>query len=496
MASASEPGDASSEGCSVGVRAEVAALDDGGKPAAAATSAGGATVRIESKGAAELTSLRRVSSSIYELLPPRRQWLTMLLMSCATVLLPFANTAFLPAIAAITQDLATTPTVTALAISAYMFAIGLSSLVWGPVADHWGRRRTLFAACLLFVGASLGCAFAPAAGALAALRALQGAAVAAFGVACNAVVADVFAPDERGKAMGVFAVPVLVGPVLGPLIGGALSQALGWRSTFVAVAVYGALVLVLLLTFMRETHHHYVLKHIRSTQGDAAAHSIRECSSIARPKLDAPWRPLIHLLDPNVLPHAVAVVVQYGAFFSCMVVLPSTLAAPPYRLPQACIGATNMALGLGLLAAAPLAGALADRAARAAPGAPSARMLFSAPFALAVSPAATLLFGWSLQARLHLAAPAAACFLIGAGVGAYAPAANALISIVKQQHAGAAGGALFAAMFLTGGVFTQVTPIGLHYLGVGRYSCIMAAGGGAAPAAESVADAKVVDLNV
>lgn len=70
--------------------------------------------------------------------------------------------------------------------------------------------------------------------------------------------------------------------------------------------------------------------------------------------------------------------------------------------------------------------------------------------------------------------PTAACVLIGVGLGAYAPATNALISITKQQNAAAAGGALFSSMFLTAGVFTQVTPLGLHALGVGPFVSIMA----------------------
>jgi MFS family permease len=60
-------------------------------------------------------------------------------------------------------------------------------------------------------------------------RAFQGLAVAAFGVSSTAMVADVFPPDQRGRAMGLAILPTLVGPMIGPLIGGGLSQAFGWR---------------------------------------------------------------------------------------------------------------------------------------------------------------------------------------------------------------------------------------------------------------------------
>lgn len=51
-----------------------------------------------------------------------------------------------------------------------------------------------------------------------------------------------------------------MGPLVGPLVGGALSQALGWRSTFAAMAILGAVIDAALLLFMEETHHYHVLQ--------------------------------------------------------------------------------------------------------------------------------------------------------------------------------------------------------------------------------------------
>ncbi|GBF93552.1 hypothetical protein Rsub_06272 [Raphidocelis subcapitata] len=458
--------------CDGGLDAAVDAVDTSGAAAAAADVF--AWSEGDDDGLPPCLEARRVSS-IYEVRSPRRQWLLVLLMSCSNVLLPFTNTAFIPAIGAITHEFNSTPVMTALAISIFMFATGSASLLWGPFADRWGRRRTLLCAAVLFLGFSVGCGLARRIELLVAFRALQGLAVACFGVTANAVVADVFSPAQRGKAMGFASLPVLVGPILGPLVGGGLSQALGWRSTFAAMAIFGALVLAALLLFMEETHHHYVLHRIRSTRGEGAAAAIQEAPSIRRPKFAAPWRGLILLADPVLAPHVLATVAQYGTLYSCMMVLPTVLAAPPYSLSQAVIGATNMALGFGLLISAPLAGILTDRAAKTWPAAPTGRVLFSAPAALVASPLAALLVGWSLHFRLHLGLPLIGCVFVGVGMGAYAPATSSLVSITHQQNAAAAGGALFASMFVMGGVFTQVTPIGLATLGVGPFVSIMAA---------------------
>ena len=63
-------------------------------------------------------------------------------------------------------------------------------------------------------------------------------AVAAYFSIGGGVVADVFPPEERGAASGLFMIPLLVGPIVGPLLGGGLAQAFGWRSTFICLTVF------------------------------------------------------------------------------------------------------------------------------------------------------------------------------------------------------------------------------------------------------------------
>jgi MFS family permease len=108
----------------------------------------------------------------------------------------------------------------------------------------------------------------------------------------------------------------VVGPIVGPLLGGGLSQALGWRSTFASMAVAGAVIWVALLAFMEETHHHHVLKRIRTAEGAAAASAIREARDIARPRFSAPWRPLRYLAEPGLCVHACLTLLLYSTMLS------------------------------------------------------------------------------------------------------------------------------------------------------------------------------------
>ncbi|KAI8462625.1 MAG: major facilitator superfamily domain-containing protein [Monoraphidium minutum] len=179
---------------------------------------------------------------------------------CSSV--PPPDTIYLPALVSIERDLNTTATMTAASVSLYLVMVGLAALLWGPVADRFGRRLTLFVSSLLFLGTTLVCVFAPTIEVLVAFRALQGAAISAYSVGTSAVMADVFPPEQRGRSMGLLSIPILVGPVIGPLMGGGLSYSLGWRSTFVAMAVMGGAIFVGLIIFLEETSHPHVARQL------------------------------------------------------------------------------------------------------------------------------------------------------------------------------------------------------------------------------------------
>ncbi|KIY93653.1 putative MFS-type transporter ydgK [Monoraphidium neglectum] len=263
----------------------------------AATVVGGKAAAPDASGSDDLVTWEegevvQRERSIYDTWTDRKRYTLLGLMSFATFLVPFSDTVYLPSLTVIQKDLNTTATLMAATVAVYLFTVGLSALFWGPFADRYGRRKSMLIASFLFTAFSIGCVFAPNIAALVALRALQGAAVSAMMVSSNAVLADSWEPAQRGKAMGIFMIPTLVGPIVGPLLGGGLSQGLGWRSTFVAMAICGGAIFLALLFFMEETNHHHVLKRIRTVEGLQAAKSIREHDSIPKPVFRAPWYPL------------------------------------------------------------------------------------------------------------------------------------------------------------------------------------------------------------
>ena len=109
-----------------------------------------------------------------------------------------------------------------------MFTVGVLSLFWGPLRTWFGRRIAYFAACAAFVAVTVVCSCPQhhGIGHLSCPARCSG-----WQPDCSVgqgAIADVFPPEVRGMAFGIFMVPLLVGPILGPLIGGeADQQALG-----------------------------------------------------------------------------------------------------------------------------------------------------------------------------------------------------------------------------------------------------------------------------
>jgi MFS transporter, DHA2 family, methylenomycin A resistance protein len=115
------------------------------------------------------------------------------------------------------------------------YAVALASLMLsaGQVADAFGRRRVFGAGMAVFGVASVTCALAPTAGALVAGRVVQGIGAAALLPASLSLVTAAHPePGERSRAIGIWAGLGSLGLVAGPLLGGVLSQALGWRGVF------------------------------------------------------------------------------------------------------------------------------------------------------------------------------------------------------------------------------------------------------------------------
>ena len=175
------------------------------------------------------------------------------MLGLLTAIGPFAIDMYLPALPAIGAGLRVASREVQATLVAFTMALGCGQLLAGPLSDLYGRKRPLHAGLALFIAASVGCCFAPTAGALIALRFLQGLGACAAMVTPRAVVRDLHVGPDAARLMSLLLTVYSVSPILAPLAGSVVAEVAGWRSIFGVLALLGLLGLALSIAFLPET---------------------------------------------------------------------------------------------------------------------------------------------------------------------------------------------------------------------------------------------------
>ena len=118
------------------------------------------------------------------------------------------------------------------ALTSYLVANAIILPMTGWLASMFGRKNLLMLSVIGFTAASFLCGLAPTLGTLIFFRILQGATGGALQPLSQAVLLEAFAPQDRGKAMGFWALGIVVAPILGPVLGGWLTDNYSWRWVF------------------------------------------------------------------------------------------------------------------------------------------------------------------------------------------------------------------------------------------------------------------------
>ncbi|ATB42887.1 drug resistance transporter EmrB/QacA family [Cystobacter fuscus] len=134
--------------------------------------------------------------------------------------------------------------------TSYLVASTVLVPVYGKLSDGFGRRRILVIGILIFLGGSALCGLSRTTVQLILARAVQGAGSASLFTSAFAIVADIFPPAERGKYQGLFGAMFGLSSVVGPLVGGFLTDHLSWHWVFFVNLPLGAVALVFILTRM------------------------------------------------------------------------------------------------------------------------------------------------------------------------------------------------------------------------------------------------------
>ncbi|EPE10959.1 major facilitator superfamily transporter [Ophiostoma piceae UAMH 11346] len=445
-----------------------------------------------------------------------------LAVSLAAFFSPVTAQIYLPALNVLAVDFNITSTQVNLTMTTYMILQGITPMFVGGLADGAGRRPAYIVCFVIYIAANIGLALCHNYASLLVIRCIQSAGSSSTIALCQAVVADIVTSAERGQYIGFTVLPVVLAPTVGPILGGVLSQYLGWRSIFWFLAISSAVTFVFLLIFLPETCRNIVgdgsirphpmyrtFKQLFCDWKDKRAHRRRKAirqhnveqgidadnglertttraSSIRQPlaiKFPNPLRSLMMLFEKEI-----GILVGYNAivfagFYSISVALPSQF-QKLYGYNDLVIGLMYIPMAAGSALTAFVMGPLMNwnyrRHARRL-GLPvdksrqtdlaqfpveRARLEIGVPLA-ALAAAVILCWGWVLEQRVSVAVPCVLNFFYGVGMVGFNNTVSVLLIDVTPGHAGAAVAANNLARCLLGALFSAVIVPMIDGMGIG-----------------------------
>lgn len=395
------------------------------------------------------------SGPAYSVFSHRQRTFIVFMVACAGFFSPLSANIYFPALNALSRDLKVSNELINLTLTSYMIFQGLAPTVFGDLADMTGRRPAYVIGFIIYIGANIGLALQNNYAALLVLRCLQSTGSSGTVALGNGVVADVSSSGERGKFMGIAQFGPMAAPALAPVIGGILTQFLGWRWLFWFLTILAVVYLIpLLITFpetgrnvvgngsipppgwnmsllnylkTRKIEHNDALNRTVSRQEMKAAQA--ELARKRKLRWPNPLKTIYIILEKDVGLLLLYNSLVYTAFYDVTASLPSQF-AEIYGFNELQIGLSFIPFGVGCSVASILFGRLMDmnykRVAKSAgfridikrgddmrnfPLEKARIQVFIIPLYFGI--AAILCWGWVLERNAPLAAPLVLSFIIG-----------------------------------------------------------------------------------
>src|ERR1700760_1387483 len=145
-------------------------------------------------------------------------------------------------------------------LTSYVIAAAIMTAPVGWLADRFGKKIFLISCIAGFTIASMLCGAAVSLEQIVLFRLIQGVFGAALGPLSQAVMLDMYPPQKRGNVMAIWGMGVMLGPILGPTLGGFLTDAYNWRWVFYINVPFGIAAVAMLAIFFKDTARNANLK--------------------------------------------------------------------------------------------------------------------------------------------------------------------------------------------------------------------------------------------
>ncbi|KAH0489678.1 hypothetical protein TgHK011_010096 [Trichoderma gracile] len=385
-----------------------------------------------------------------------RKWLITLLLSAITFMTPFASSILAPSLAALERDFGVNDiTLGSMPVSIFLLGYAVGPLFLSPLSEIYGRNLILISANVWFCLWLVGCALAPSLNTLIFFRFMAGVGGSGCQTIGGGVIADIFPITERGKAMTIWMLGPIAGPTVSPVIGGFVTETIGWRWVNWLSCIPAAVVVVAMMFLNRETNHRVLIAwKTEKLRKELGIPELRSC--YVDP--DAPVlskrqilllglvRPMKMLLrSPNIFGLSLYIAFVYGCLYLLYNTIP-TVFQGSYGWTLGITGLVYLTLlvgyAIGLLAFALLSDSTVIRMTAANSGVyePEMRLPDCLWFAL-ILPTTFFWYGWSADKAVHWIVPIIGIAPFGIGiVGVLMPIQTYIVDAYPQYAASGLAG--------------------------------------------------------
>lgn len=394
-----------------------------------------------------------------------------------------------PGLPQISSDLHITEEIeSALVLSIFVAAYAVGPLIWGPLSELYGRAIILQLSNLFFLFFNLGCGLARTSAQMFVFRFLAGIGGSAPLAIGGGVLSDLFTAEERGKAMSIYSLMPLLGPALGPIAGGWVSERTTWRWVFYSTTIADGLVQVAGLFFLQETYAPILLQRKKTaliketgntnlvTEYDDPNKTLTQTLTIA---LTRPFRMLF--TQPIVQVMSLYMMYLYGVTYLILSTFAS-LWATQYHERPGIAGLNYISLGLGFFLGAQTCAPLQDRIYAAlkrryvpdgGPGRPEFRVPLLIPGSILL-PIGIFIYSWTAEAHTHWIGPNIGAVVFGFGIIIGFQCIQGYMVDSYTRYAASAVGAVTVLRSLAGFGFPLFAPAMYNKLGYGIGGTVLA----------------------